>query len=435
MALLKDLWHFDQTQSPSLFYGSLNSLNEFYDTSQASPEILKQLQITGLKQAYANKGAAYQQLNNFLSQMLGSTQGTEEDLFAKLVQGINEGLEGFRSKENRINADWNKKEYYEKLDNIIIELNNLVNQVSGENGIPAPSLNGIKRAVGYHNFHDFIREKGEYLEQLGAWIMERAGLTGLATGAWQATDKFFGEESQKSIIEDAMGLLLDGTQQLNNSSNNFLTVSIRNYNKAGENAKAVMDKELQEWIDSIQELNGLKVLNGKVIVGTNISSTADFANLIRLINNNPIASIGLSVSLSDNLYQEIQKLSVNIQAKSNVERHLANKGKRSLYHINANDKYYSQLLRFSKTAPVKKKTAVTIEEQNTGYEEFVAYANYNLSKNILNTVYGRNEYYLTAEGFTDLATLMEKRNFYIRIENSVLSYQEFLKNSFRTIYQ
>ena len=155
---------------------------------------------------------------------------------------------------------------------------------------------------------------------------------------------------------------------------------------------------------------------------------------MRLINNNPSKDVGISVSLSDNLYQEIQKLSVNIQAKSNIERHLANAGNRSLYHINNNDKYYNQLLSFSETKPVVDKTAVSEKEQNTPYEIFSAYVNYNLSKNINNTVYGRNEYYITMEGFTDLATLMEKRGFYIRIADAQLSYRQFLKNSFRTIY-
>lgn len=434
MALLSELWHFDRTKSPMLFYGGLKDLNTFYNENNASPEILKAIQIQELKTAYANKGGAYAALNNFLQTMLGSTQGTEEDLFAKLVQGINEGLNGFKSKENR-DVGWTKASYYDKLDNIVKQIEQLANQAAGTEGIPAPSIDAVKHAVGYYDFNGFIQAKGQYLEDLGAWIMEMAGLTGFSTGSWQAVDKFFGEKAQSSIIEDAMGLLMDGTQHLKGGSSNFLSVQIQNYNKLNTAGKRQADAELQQWVNSISELNGAQVLNGRVKIGSDISTPEQFASAISLINNNASsAKANLSISLSDNLYQQIQKLSVNIQGKSNIERHLANKGNRSLYSIDPSDKYYSQLSLFSHMAPVTQETAVTAEEQNTPYKEFAAYVNYNLSKNINNTVYGRNEYYLTVEGFTDLATLMEKRNFYIRIKDSFLSYKQFLNNSFRTIY-
>ena len=201
--------------------------------------------------------------------------------------------------------------------------------------------------------------------------------------------------------------------------------------------KEEVNKELQSWLNSISELNGLKAAEGKVIVGTNISSVKDFMDLISLIGRHQgSAGIGLSINLSENLYSQIKNLSVNIQGKSNVERHLANTGKkskRSKYHIK-DDKYYDQLHKFSFMKPVRDKTAVTEEEQNTKYREFAAYANFSLSNNINNTVYGRNEYYITMEGFTDLATLMYQRGFYIRIKQSTLSYLEFLQNNFETIY-
>lgn len=434
MALLKDLWNFDQSLSQPLFYGSFKTLNDFYNTSGATPEILKNLQVEALRKAYGNK-AAYAQLNQFLQEMMGSKQGTEEDLFAKLVQGINKGLDEFRKNANKENPEWNKKGYYDELDNIVQEINSIVDQASGEPGIPAPSLDAIKHAVGYHSYSDFIAAKGQYLEDIGKWVMQRAGLAGFQTGAWQATDMFFGETAQASIIEDAMGLLLDGVQDFEQPLGNFLTVKAKGYNQAKKPQQQAIDKKLQDWVNSVKELNGLTVLNGRVQIGSNISSPAEFARLVRLIENNPSADVAISISLSDNLYQEIQKMTVNIQAKSNVERHLANAGNRSLYHMDPSDGYYSKWLAFSNTDPVVNQTAVTDSEQNTQYEEFAAYVNYNLSKNINNTVYGRNEYYLTSEGFTDLATLMEQRGFYIRIANNTLSYMQFLANSFKTIYQ
>ena len=158
-------------------------------------------------------------------------------------------------------------------------------------------------------------------------------------------------------------------------------------------------------------------------------------NLISLVNNHPTANIKISVFLSEGLYKQIQELSVNIQAKSNTRRHLANLGKRSMYSVDFQDKYYNQLVKFSKMSPVRDKTAVSEEEQNAQYQEFAAYVNYNLSKDISKTVYGRNEYYLTTEGFADLATLMEKRDFFIKIKDITLSYQQFLLNKFQTAYE
>lgn len=420
----------------SLFYDDFISLNEFFDISLATPANLLDIQKKTLYASY-NQKDSYKHLNKFITQLLGEKQGTEEDLFAKLVNGINEGLDQFRSSKNKINKNWvqERKQYYNKLDSIVKDIKILVNKTAGTKGIDPPSIQPIKDAVAYFNKDDFIREKGQYLEDLGAWIMEMAGLSGFSTGSWQATDKFFGEKAQASIIEDAMGLLLDGTKKFAGSNKNFLELKVKGYKNAGSTKKQELDKELQEWINSIKELNGLNVLDGKVKINTNINSPEDFAKLIRLIEtNSSTAKANFSISFSDNLYQEIQKLSVNIQGKSNIERHLANDGKRSLYHIDFNDKYYHQLLLFSKTSPVTKRTAVSLKEQQTKYKEFAAYVNYNLSHNINNTVYGRNEFYLTKEGFTNLATLMEKRNFYIKIKDLTLSYQEFLNNSFKTDY-
>lgn len=420
----------------SLFYDDFISLNNFFDTSLATPANLLDIQKKTLYANY-NQKDSYKHLNNFITQLLGDKQGTEEDLFARLVNGINEGLDQFRSNTKQINKNWaqERKQYYHKLDLIVKEIKDLVNKTAGTEGIDPPSIQPIIDAVANNEYQKFKDEKGKYLEDLGAWIIQMSGLEGFSTGAWQATDKFFGEKAQASIIEDVMGLLLDGTKKFTSSNKNFLELKIKRYKEANSTRKQELDKELQEWINSIKKLNGLNVLDGKVKIGTNIDSPENFAKLIRLVEtNSSTAKANFSIAFSDNLYQEIQKLSVNIQGKSNIRRHLVNDKTRSLYHIDFNDKYYHQLLLFSKTSPVIKHTAVSLKKQQTKYKEFAAYVNYNLSHNINNTVYGRNEFYLTKEGFTNLATLMEKRNFYIKIKDIALSYQEFLNNSFKTTY-
>ena len=88
-----------------MFYSRFDSLNHFFDTAQASPEILRQLQISNLKAAYLAKGGSFNILNKFIKDLLGDKQGTEEDLFAKLVQGINKGLDEFRSQKNKQNSN------------------------------------------------------------------------------------------------------------------------------------------------------------------------------------------------------------------------------------------------------------------------------------------------------------------------------------------
>lgn len=439
MAFLRDVWNFDNSKNPSLFYNKFLPLNDFFDSTLASPEILKNLQIQTLRKSYLNKGKTYETLNIFLKELMGNSQGTEDDLFAKLVQGINKGLDEFRSAENKENKNWTQDKkngiYYKQLDDILLELNNLVNSISGD-GIPAPSLDRIKNAIGSHNKMEFIAAKGQFLEDIGTWIMIRAGLQGFTTGAWKAADAFFDETAQNSIIEDCMGLLFSNMPSSfsNGGVGNFISVKIANYNQKTTQNKAKANKQLQEWVNSIKSLNGAQVIDGEVTIGSNISSPEEFARLMRLIDNNPSENVSLFVTLSNNLYNEINKLTTNIQAKSNVERHLTNNGLRSLYHMDPKDKYFNQLVNFNKTYPVKSQSAVTEGEKEMPYDGFAAYVNYNLSKNINNTIYGRNEFYLTVEGFADLATLMEKRGFYIRIEDSILSYNKFLNNSFKTIY-
>ena len=75
--------------------------------------------------------------------------------------------------------------------------------------------------------------------------MSRAGLMGATTGQWQAIDKFFGEQNQASLIEDAMGLLLQDFKS-NNTSNNFLQIQIQNYNTSSISKKQEMNRELQD---------------------------------------------------------------------------------------------------------------------------------------------------------------------------------------------
>lgn len=437
--LIKDIWNFDKKKNPPLFYNKYNSLNEFFDIAKADPQTLKEIQTKELRLMYKTKGAGYEQLNKFLKDILGDKQGTEEDLFAILVNTINEGLDEWR-KESRINKNWTEEKrsglYYHKLDDIISQINTAVDNASNESGgIPAPSLEAIKKAVGYHKKDDFIAAKGKYLEDLAAWILMRAGLVGFSTGAWQAQDKFFNEDSATSIIEDAMGFLVPANGNFsNNSKDNFLGVKIQNYSSMSKSNKQKVNRQLQEWVNSIEGLKGLKVANGEVQIGANISNINDFMNLTRLVENNSAkAKISLSLKFSSGLYEEIQKMSVNIQGKSNIERHLANAGNRSLYYVSGDT--YDKWVEFSKTAPVKNHSAVSQQEFNTKYKEFSAYANYNLSKNINRTVYARNEFYITKEGFADLATLMEKRDFCIRIKDTEMSYARFLLNGFKTIYE
>lgn len=433
--LLKEYWHLKRDRYKPLFYNSFEDLNNFLTKDKLedmSPTSLWSLQVKTLRKSYTK--ASYKKLNNFINKLQDKNNiGTEQDLFAKLVNGINNGLTLFDSEGKFNPTDEEKKKYYETLNGLIKEISTVVNSKSS--GVVMPNfVDRIDKAAEKEDYNKdkFIAIKGEYLEDLGSWIMARAGLKGFTTGAWQAKDAFFGEDTKASIIEDAMGFISDKVQKLNHGNNNFIEVKAVGYS----DAKKKKNRQLQDWINSVKELNGFKAVKGKVVIESNIDSLEKFFDTINFINNNQPSSgkLKLGIHFSDNLYEEIKKLSTNLQAKSNTERHLANDGLRSLYHMKIDDKYSQQLFNFSKTKIIEN-NEISLKKQQQKYEIFAMYVNYNLSKHINNnTVYGRNEFYLTKEGFSDLATLMAKRKFYIRINENEISYQEFLNNKFETKY-
>lgn len=440
MGYLKDLWHFDQSLNPSLFYDKLAPLNNFFDNDSASPEIFLKIQVDALKEAYAGKKAV-EQLNKFLDSLIGeANKGTDNDLFAKLVQGINNGLNGWHNASNSL-KDWNQNEReatISNIENLVQELEKVVDNVNPNEGkVSAPDITRLINLLKDDSTRpwQYYRAKGQYLEDLGTWIVNKAGLNGLNTGSWKTMDSFFGENFNAQLIEDIQGLLLEDMTSIQKSSNSFINLSVIRYNKMNEQKQVAISDELQEWVSSVLKLNGTKMNKGKIDVSSSISTAQDFSNLMRLVNNKASsANLKITITLSEDIYKQIRNLGVNIQSKSNYKRHLMNNGNRQKYSmINAPE--YDLLKDFSTTEPVMNKTAVNEQEFNQQYKEFAAYANLNLSNNILKTGYARNEFYLTTEGFSDLATLMQRRGFYIRIANLTLSYKEFLNNSFNTMYE
>ena len=440
MGYLKDLWHFDQSLNPSLFYDKLAPLNNFFDNDSASPEIFLKIQVDALKEAYAGKKAV-EQLNKFLDSLIGeANKGTDNDLFAKLVQGINNGLNGWHNASNSL-KDWNQNEReatISNIENLVQELEKVVDNVNPNEGkVSAPDITRLINLLKDDSTRpwQYYRAKGQYLEDLGTWIVNKAGLNGLNTGSWKTMDSFFGENFNAQLIEDIQGLLLEDMTSIQKSSNSFINLSVIGYNKMNEQKQVAISDELQEWVRSVLKLNGTKMNKGKIDVSSSISTAQDFSNLMRLVNNKASsANLKITITLSEDIYKQIRNLGVNIQSKSNYKRHLMNNGNRQKYSmINAPE--YDLLKDFSTTEPVMNKTAVNEQEFNQQYKEFAAYANLNLSNNILKTGYARNEFYLTTEGFSDLATLMQRRGFYIRIANLTLSYKEFLNNSFNTMYE
>lgn len=440
MGYLKDLWHFDQSLNPSLFYDKLAPLNNFFDNDSASPEIFLKIQVDALKEAYAGKKAV-EQLNKFLDSLIGeANKGTDNDLFAKLVQGINNGLNGWHNASNSL-KDWNQNEReatISNIENLVQELEKVVDNVNPNEGkVSAPDITRLINLLKDDSTRpwQYYRAKGQYLEDLGTWIVNKAGLNGLNTGSWKTMDSFFGENFNAQLIEDIQGLLLEDMTSIQKSSNSFINLSVIGYNKMNEQKQVAISDELQEWVSSVLKLNGTKMNKGKIDVSSSISTAQDFSNLMRLVNNKASsANLKITITLSEDIYKQIRNLGVNIQSKSNYKRHLMNNGNRQKYSmINAPE--YDLLKDFSTTEPVMNKTAVNEQEFNQQYKEFAAYANLNLSNNILKTGYARNEFYLTTEGFSDLATLMQRRGFYIRIANLTLSYKEFLNNSFNTMYE
>lgn len=436
MGYLKDLWNFEQGREKSIFYGRLKDLNKFFDNKQASPEVLLKMQVDALKQSYQGKKAV-EQLNNFLNSLVGEAyKGTDNDLFAKLVKGINSGLNGWHNASKSL-KDWNQSDRettISNIENLVQELEKVVANVNPNEGkVSAPDITKLTNLLKNDSTKSwqYYQAKGQYLEDLGTWIVDKAGLNGLNTGSWKTMDSFFGEDFNAQLIEDIQGLLLEDMTPIQKSSNSFINLSIVKYNKMNEQEQAKVSRELQEWVDNILKLNGTKINKGKIDISSSISTAQDFSNLMRLINDKvSSANLNIIITLSEDIYKQIHNLGVNIQSKSNYKRHLMNKSNRQKYSmINATE--YNLLKDFSTTKAANDNRD---EVFNKEYEEFVAYVNYNLSSNILKTGYARNDFYLTTEGFSDLATLMERRSFYIRIVDLTLSYRQFLNNSFNTIY-
>lgn len=436
--LLRDIWNFDQSKNPSLFYGKLSDLNNFL-SEVYSLEQLKELQIQTLKRAYG-KNKPYKQLNKFLKEIQKPKNiATDADLFSKLAKGVNAGLDG-NGVPKDINT-WDSGAYLDNIKTILAELTTAIDKAANStDGIDPPSLDRLENFINGQSTELFKDIKGDFLEEIGTWVMVKAGLFGASTGAWVAKDKFFNEAQAQQVIEDVMGFLFDDAQiftpkpSLSNSW--FLSYKITGYKYLSPEDKQIKNAELENWVKNIEQLNGLKVKNGQVIVTVDkLSSIQDFFNWVRIFQNHSNPNLKLTLKLGSGLYEELQKLSVNIQAKSNVGRHLTNNNKRSLYSINTKDKYYNQLVYFNSTKPVQERSAVSEQEYNQPLKIFAAYANFCLSKDIAKrTIYGRNQFYLTEEGFSDLSTLMSKRGFAVRISETAVSYQRFLENSYNTIY-
>ncbi len=437
MAYLRQKWNFHKDLNPALFYNKYQNLNDFLedDSSKYSPEAFLSIQKNVLRASYNNK-VPYKKLNEFLQQIRDEAkkQGIEEDLFANLVNGINAELmrAGGLSERKELNK------YKDSANEYLKKLIDIVNLVKGDGVVSQeniPKLDNLEALIKNKDFDTANREKGVFLEEVGRWIVQEAGLTGFITGDWKAEDTFFNEDTENQLIEDIMGLCLP--EQNNNFVNKGgISVAILGYDKKGSaKLKQKQNKKLQNWVNSIQELNGKTVNEGEVNIATEISSVEEFVNLIRLIENNRnSANFKIVIKLDEKLYRNLQQLTVNIQSKSNADRHLTNNGKRALYSIPADDEYFLNWKKFSQSDVVKNREAVSEEEFTNEYEEFVAYTNYSLSKNLSNTIYGRNEFYLTKEGFLDLADLMDLKKFYIHIIKKKMSYKEFLENTFKTSY-
>jgi len=76
------------------------------------------------------------------------------------------------------------------------ELEKVVDNVNPNEGkVSAPDITRLINLLKDDSTRpwQYYRAKGQYLEDLGTWIVNKAGLNGLNTGSWKTMDSFFGE--------------------------------------------------------------------------------------------------------------------------------------------------------------------------------------------------------------------------------------------------
>ena len=447
------LWHFQKEYAPILFYDTLNTLNGFF-TKDFTPQDMHNLQVKNLEEYYGKVDNGYTILNNFLRDIAKSFD-ISDNLFTHLIEGMNEGIHQFTSDKkspeyiqwHQLNNRNNKAEKYEKnLIDITKKIENIVRNLNPNNPLPAPSIqpviDAVKRGLSGRSVskfrQDFIAAKGEYLEQLGIWIANMAGLTGMVTGNWYVIDESLKESQPLQLIMD--GMIIDEVNKQKSVTSvqpgeGLFKLKLTNYNKMNSKKKKSKSKTMEKWLNSIAELNGVSVSNGEVTINTAIGNFGDFFDLINIIDSSKPANLSVSVHLNEKFFKELQERVLGLQAKSNQERHLVNDSNRKVYHMSAYDKYLGQLKKFSQMKPVTEKTAVSQEEYDNDTEEntFHRYVNYTLSRNIAKTVYNKNQFYLYKGGFLSLPDLMRKEDLYVTTVDASISYAQFLDGKFNIV--
>ena len=444
--LLQEFWDLKNTKyEKDLFYGKYSLLNNFYGNEYSSQELYN-LQRTCLIDAYKDKPAV-KKINDFIKRTMNGKEGTDDDSFGKLVRGINEGLQGFS-----MDSEEGKQQYLDYINNLDTIINE-IKQLPGNRQIPFPDIKKLTKIASKNDFSqsEYVTAKGAYLEEVGQWIVQQAGLLGFETGSWYSKDSFFNEKSEKQMIEDIIGILredIDKKLDLTDEGR-MIKVKIRNYDDLDteQRAKArnALRSGVKEWMEKTKKMLVIKSKKGKggnyiqdteyVKIGLDeksFSKIGDFINALDMSNSITNGEFEVSIFLSDEFHKKLHDLGVNIQSKSNIERHLFNYDtERSKFSIPNNQKYYSLLLKLNNSQALQYDEWKTKKDEP--YQGFLMYTNYQLAKNLHNTVLGRNEFYLTSEGFADLPTLMANRGFYFRIQNISLSYNQFLENRFEIV--
>lgn len=385
-------------------YESLNSMPVPPD-----PNTLLEIQKASIKTANAAKAVELSQLNSFLAGLQNNYQnlGNEDEFFSLFLSKLNQGYAAFDGSFKP------KPEVPEFLNSYENNLKDFVDMIAAYSGTKVPDnilaqiVDLQRRITGSEaNFYAFRQRKAAFWEDISTWVMSLAGFSTITTGN-------FVDEMGKQLIADSMGFLQDSFIDAGKMpiGDGLLSVSMRVTNVASQKGNTSLLEELKRLFPEQAE-NISYGKNNWISVDVN-PSISGFTNLIENVQNSIEDKI--TVKISDTFSDEI-KNGLMVQAKSGSKQNLFNEQKRNLIsqaEMLAWDSYLQTAVDFYNNFNYDEKV------DGGSSDELNAYINWTFSKNLMDTVLGQNDVYLSSHGFSTLDQQMEEGGFHFELAPEV----------------
>lgn len=406
----------------SLFYDNYEVLNNIPEYSNIYLRLIQinEFKVSYKKNKYKN---SLDKLKKFISDIENyyrSKNGktAQDSLFASLVRSLtdnyNTSTKSFNLNKTVSDATSNLKEIH----NIISTINN--GKINEQKYTElASKIEALPSST------NFIQDRGDLLEEIGAWIANESGLAGIASGRFYARNPKFKDKVKKQIIED--NLVFDKEIKLGNNMRVILTRGkgdLTNadktglYDVTGIGSRKNKKNDRFEFVESGYVSYDISGLTGQ-----------EFVEEISRLQN---ANSDLTVQFDDDTYKEIQKIATKIQEKASKSFYLVNES-RSKAKVNINDHvilstlYTLKRTNFYRVMSKGTKKDKFLSNFSTEKPEYASIINYVISKNILKTAYSSNDLYFTREGFEDMASILRDKHYFIAITQDKLNINTIIR--------